>query len=151
MILCSSEQLEMLPEKLASALKTFVDFYDPSLPLGNHSLGENFFILMEYDTVPETQQRYEIHKKYTDVQVMLRGCEMQAYIDDPDAGLLEDRLEESDLAFYKSELYPSKVVLYPGMVAVYSPGELHKPNCSVHEDSCPVRKAVIKISGDVTW
>ena len=145
MIVCSKETMHLLPERLRKATENFWQNYSPALTVGQYDLGEDFFILMENNTVLESEARYEAHRKYTDIQLVLEGEELHCYTADPEATELENNLEDNDVAFYKSATSPTRISLHPDLICVYYPGELHMPGCSLDGTITTVRKVVIKV------
>jgi YhcH/YjgK/YiaL family protein len=112
--------------------------------------GEDIFALVqESETEPQEKRKFELHNEYIDIQLLLEGEEKQLYAPAPEAGgnadLLEDRLEESDIAFYSTPPAYDQVILQPGEYAVYMPRELHCPCCAPAGSGGKIRKIVFKI------
>ncbi len=119
-----------------------------TLPLGRQEIdGDKLYALVsEYVTEPKERRRAEAHRKYVDVQYLVTGSEIIGYARLQDGfEVLEDKLAEKDVIFYKNPLDEVAVVLNEGMFAILFPWEVHRPNCSRGEAS-PIRKVVMKIS-----
>lgn len=106
-----------------------------------------FYILSSNVTEPLVQRRSEFHQQYLDIQLVLSGEEGIAI-----GPLLKNaenyKAEKPDL-YFSDDLEPdNQVNLREGDFAVFFPGEIHRPLCSV-DGSAPVRKAVFKI--DKHW
>ncbi|MBC8379122.1 MAG: YhcH/YjgK/YiaL family protein, partial [Planctomycetes bacterium] len=106
--------------------------------------GNLFYIVDEYETKPLEDGRLEIHRKYMDIQYIVSGCECIGTA--PLAGLTEQTPYdgEKDLAFYDAAPDMSKLVLKPGMFAIFWPNEPHMPGRTV-EKCESVKKLMIKI------
>ena len=103
-----------------------------------------FYVVDEYDTKPAEEGRLEIHRKYMDIQTIVSGCECIGTA--PLEGLTEQTPYdgEKDLAFYDAAADMSKLILKPGMFAIFWPNEPHMPGRTV--EKCErVKKIVIKI------
>lgn len=118
------------------------------LAIGKYEIdGENLFVLVqEYMTESSTQRRWEAHERYADIQYIVDGKELIGYYPVEGLELLEDKLQERDIAFYKNIESYSKLELCAGDYAIFFPGEAHKPCCTISE-RLPVRvkKVVVKI------
>ena len=107
--------------------------------------GENlFYIVDEYETKPVEEGRFEIHRKYLDIQYIISGEERIGVA--PLEGLIEETPYDGkqDLAFYKYEPAMSKLVLKQGMFAIFWPNEPHMPGRSI-DKAGTVKKIVIKV------
>ena len=111
--------------------------------------GDDIFALLQQpETEPEAVRKFELHRKYIDIQLLLSGSEKQLYAPEPaeDRQPLEDRLGDLDYAFYARPRRYNAVLLWPGDFTVYLPGELHCPNCVPDgEEARRIRKVVLKI------
>lgn len=103
-----------------------------------------FFAVDEYETQPVNEGRFEIHRKYLDIQALVSGAEYIGYT--PLDGLVEAQPydEQKDLAFYQSPPQYSRLVLRPGLFAIFWPHEPHMP-CRIVDTPCRVKKIVVKI------
>lgn len=124
-----------------------------TLPQGKHPIdGDRIFAsVAEAITEPMSSRRFELHREYIDIQVLLEGSELHGY--SPLHAVhpaLEDRLDADDVAFYPApvpETGLQTLLLQKGQYAVYMPGELHCPCCA---PAAPERiyKVVLKIHRD---
>lgn len=103
-------------------------------------------IVSEYETKRENECGYEAHKKYIDIQCVLKGQERAACL--PIEKLLETKpySEEDDAAFYTAEIkhQPSYLSLQPGYFAIFFPQDGHMPQLCVEEPQL-VKKVVVKV------
>ncbi len=108
--------------------------------------GDNIFInLGEYVNKNIDECLYESHKKYIDIQYVLKGEE---YIDICDEKILKvtnDRLDTDDIAFFENTEKFSRADLAEGIFVVIFPGEAHKPMIAPDGKGIKTRKAVAKI------
>ncbi len=103
-----------------------------------------YALLQSYNARPAAAGKLETHRRYADVQAVLRGSERCGY------AALSDRLRATtsydaakDIAFYDGVC--DFVTLYPGIFALLQPQDAHMPGCQDSERPSAVRKAVIKI------
>jgi biofilm protein TabA len=106
-----------------------------------------FALVQETATRPASQQRFESHAIYADIQYLVDGEEKIGVARlSPHIRATENRLETDDIAFYDNlDNEPvSELALKPGMFAVFFPADLHRPCCCVNGEG-KVKKIVIKI------
>jgi biofilm protein TabA len=118
-----------------------------SAPLGKHEvMGKDlFYSVDEYQTKPWEEGRPEIHQKYLDIQYIVSGSECIGFT--PLEGLQIDQPydSEKDIAFCKYAPGMSKLVLKPGMFAIFWPNEPHMPCRMIDQQPQTVRKIVVKV------
>lgn len=68
-----------------------------------HTFDGGYYFVQEGDTSPLAQKRYEAHRKYIDVQILLDGCEVMAWKDLKEVEEIEPYDETGDKAFYQSD------------------------------------------------
>lgn len=108
--------------------------------------GDDMFALIQDPMTQSWDSGYpEFHAKYIDVQYLIAGEEMIGYLPaNPELTPVTNQLAEKDIAFVQSQANETKLVLTPGMFAIFYPGELHRP-CRAVNASMQIKKAVIKI------
>lgn len=115
------------------------------LDLGKHSVeGDDLFvILMEYDTKGMEECKMESHKKYIDIQYMMRGEEQIgiALLNGHHPSIAYN--ESNDVIFYENE-FDTQLTLSQGQFAIFFPHDLHMP-CIKTVRVSKVKKAVFKI------
>ena len=117
------------------------------LPDGKQALdGERMYAnIQRYKTKPIWQAKWEIHRRYLDVQYIARGAERIGYAPWSEGLAVKEEYDpERDLAFYKAA-----GVLVPvaaGMFVVLMPQELHAPGLVPAESEAitEVLKVVVK-------
>jgi len=108
--------------------------------------GERMFALVQDPMTQAWETGFpEFHARHIDVQCLLIGEEALGYLPaDPDLIPHDDRLAERDIAFVAQQALETRIVLTPGMYAIFFPGELHRP-CRAVGQSMQIKKVVIKI------
>lgn len=109
--------------------------------------GENaFLIIQNYATKPESDKRWESHRKYIDIQYIISGNEYMGYSLITNLIPAEEYNESKDVLFYKELNYNfSRLFVQAGFFAVFFPQDGHKPGCHILEPF-NIKKAVIKVS-----
>lgn len=108
--------------------------------------GERMFAIVQ-DPITQSwdSDLPEFHARHIDVQYLLSGEEALGFLPgNPSLVPCDDFLKERDIAFVPAQLNETRIVLTPGMYAVFFPGELHRP-CRAVNQSMPIKKVVIKI------
>ncbi|MGL5031485.1 MAG: YhcH/YjgK/YiaL family protein [Aeromonas sp.] len=118
--------------------------YWREMPLGKTEIdGLNLFCLVSEDiTEPACDRRGEFHQQYLDIQLLLRGEEWigvgpHDYVSD------EADHPHPDLWFV-DDAQTSYLALQPGDFAIFWPGELHRPLCTLNQPA-QVKKLVVKV------
>jgi biofilm protein TabA len=100
--------------------------------------------LSSYATDDPAAKGFEAHRRYIDIQVVLRGSETLYWAPLASLEPKEEYLEAKDIAFYEGP--PSIAVpLEPGWFTVLFPQDAHKPGC-LRGSPSRVRKLVIKVA-----
>lgn len=87
----------------------------------------------------------EFHERHIDVQCLLNGEEALGFLPaNPNLNPTDNFLAERDIAFVAQQENETKIILTPGMYAVFFPGELHRP-CRAVNQAMQIKKVVIKI------
>jgi len=105
-----------------------------------------FFTLSEDPLQPQEERRLEVHRRYADVQIVLKGSERYGYT----AGIFngnfaENTLEQNDLAFAAVDEPCQYTDLKENDAVIFLPGHAHKPLCIPADGNRLVKKAIIKI------
>jgi YhcH/YjgK/YiaL family protein len=125
----------------------FVNNFDPSQPDGTYPIdGDNIFAIVQSVTTENASQRkFEAHRKFIDVQMVLDGTERQ------DAAFVNDSIEitkkyddQNDAMFFNEPKTFSTLTMTPGMFVVYTPTDGHRPCCSI-DGPKNIRKVCVKI------
>ncbi len=104
--------------------------------------GDNvYYMIQEYETKNIEDGKFEAHRKYIDIQLVLRGREFIGYA--PEASLNPvsdyDAVKDKIILEGKEELHR----LDEGMFGIYFPNDGHKP--SINDEKAMVKKVVLKV------
>jgi YhcH/YjgK/YiaL family protein len=119
-----------------------------SLQAGKYPvIGDSAFILIqEYLTKTESEKKWESHKKYIDIQIVLDGLEFMDYSPSSVLSIQDPYSEEKDIVFYKNDaMEHSRIVVPKNHFCIFFPGEAHKPGLHVTREMS-IMKAVIKVA-----
>lgn len=108
--------------------------------------GRDLFVrLMRYVPKPAHQNKFETHRVYADIQVMITGREIMQVA--PGA-VLKPATEYDpvkEYQFFTVDENVSDVVVLQNHFAVFFPGEAHRPSCLAAEGDPEVYKLVFKV------
>lgn len=104
---------------------------------------EVFANIQEFTTAPDTERRFEAHRRFFDIQYVVTGEERFGICD---VYMLEEdeHPEGSDIWFYRDPPRCSEIIVRSGEMLIAAPEDAHKPGCMVGQPAA-VRKAVVKI------
>lgn len=110
---------------------------------GRHDLdGDHLFaIISDYKTTSREAGKLEGHRKYIDVQYMVRGTEWVGHAPLSGQSVAVDYNPGNDCVLFEGEATFFR--FEAGMFAVFFPHDLHLPGTG--EISTPVRKIVVKV------
>lgn len=101
-------------------------------------------IVSEYETKLENEYGYEAHKRFIDIQCVLKGDENVSCL--PIEKLIETKpySEEVDAAFYKATCQSQVKTIGNGYFAIFYPQDGHMPQLCVDKPQL-VKKVVVKV------
>lgn len=116
------------------------------LPLGDHEiLGEKLFVkVMKYKPKNENNLNFEIHKNYTDVQLVWQGIEKMQVTKLENLSPITDYNPKTDFQFFKATSHHTNLIVNKKYFAVFFCEEAHKPGCLVDGTDETVLKLVFK-------
>jgi biofilm protein TabA len=118
-----------------------------ALPLGRTDIeGDNLYVTVsDAETRPPEQVRFEAHRRYIDIQLVVRGQEAIGVAPVSSLTTVEPYDAAKDIEFFAVPRESTTLALRAGDFAVFAPGDGHRP--SLHLDGPHVsRKAVVKVS-----
>ena len=122
--------------------------FDPGTPDGKYALdGDRLFAgVQRYETAPVETRRWETHRVYADIQVVIAGRELIHYAPVEALQPKTPYNEIKDVEFYDGSCVedPLPLVLTPGKFAIFLPQDGHQPGCLIGQPG-PVMKVVIKL------
>ena len=134
---------QSINERIAKGFEFLHNTDLDAIPSGKHDIdGDTIFALVqEYQTKPLAECKLESHKKYIDIQYVIRGEEFMGITTKNNQNILEVN-EEKDYTFYEGTT--SLVRVSKGMFTIFFPDDLHQP-CVQTESVSEVKKVVIKV------
>jgi len=115
-----------------------------AFPPGKHAIdGDNvFMILSEYTTKLLSDARWEAHRVYADIQLLLAGEEKIGYAPLEAMKITEEYNPEKDILFLSGD--GDYTTIKPGVFAVFFPHDAHQP-CVATGSTQGVKKLVVKV------
>jgi len=110
-------------------------------------LGKDLYIrVMHYQTEPTEKRKFEAHRFFSDLQIILTGTEKIQIATSDERSIISDYDQLNDVQFFSTPLPTiSDVNIEKDQFVFFSPGELHRPMCDRETVSGPVFKIVFKI------
>ncbi|MDP4188181.1 MAG: YhcH/YjgK/YiaL family protein [Bacteroidota bacterium] len=106
--------------------------------------GKDLYIsVSEYTPQPESQRRWEAHKKYIDIQCLFCGTEKIGFTSVKELTASQAYDEEKDIYFLEGNK-GDYVTMKKGMFAIFYPDDAHKP-CIALSNPSQVKKFVVKV------
>lgn len=146
MIVSNIKSLKNFNPKISNIINQVLEL-DTGTNVGKYQIEcDDIFVTFSNDNLePKEERRAELHKKYADIQIVLKGTEKYGFGIGLYTGDIEtDRLEKDDVAFVNINTPCQYVDLTSNDFIIFLPGTIHKPLCKAHVGST-VRKAVVKI------
>jgi YhcH/YjgK/YiaL family protein len=113
------------------------------------SLGNGIFVLKQaYNTKSREDCFFEAHKKYIDIQYMVKGEEIMDVSPLEDLEIIKEYDEEKDFTKAASKNGFSSLHIKEKELAIFYPNDAHQP-CIKVDESTLIFKAVIKIPVDL--
>jgi len=123
----------------------FIKSLTPDIKTGRYELTEDDYANVEtYLTKPLSDGKFEAHKNYIDIQILLSGKEKIYYRTPGGLTAAAPYNSEKDIIFYKDDVDSGFVTLDGTNFAVIFPHEAHAPQIST-AGSIEVKKVVVKI------
>lgn len=133
-----------------SAAAVFVATNDlSSLPVGRVEIdGDDVYAnVSEYETHEAAPERFEAHRAYADLQIVVSGAERVGVAPrTPCLPVVQPYDEARDVEFVRAE--GEAVTLRAGQFLVLFPHEAHQPGCHPAGGPAQVRKVVVKVRLD---
>src|SRR5690606_38042218 len=133
------------PERWQKAFSFLANTDLVSQAPGRYELdGEHLFaIILEYEPKDEADTRFEAHRKYADIQYVIKGRERIGLVPLATTELIEPYDEAQDIAFFQSNTNNYQNAT-PEHFFIFFPDDAHRPGVRVNEGE-PVKKIVIKV------
>ncbi len=136
-----------LGEKIQKALQYLSETDFSIIGPGKYGIdGDNIYALVEeYNTKPLSAGKWEVHKKYIDIQYVASGREKIGVSEFEKVIIIEDYDEDKDCAIYKGD--GNFLLVDEGHFTIFFPTDVHMPRLSINVPK-PVKKVVVKVSVD---
>lgn len=117
---------------------------DQSTKNGIYSFDDYEFRVMSYKTNLDSKL-IESHRKYVDIQILLKGSERIKIYDSSQVEIKESYKDEIDCVFYQSiGDYHSDVIIKEGWMGVFFSDDIHNPQLAENQPT-EIKKIVIKV------
>jgi YhcH/YjgK/YiaL family protein len=126
----------------------FIKQANPDIAKGVYQLSPRVkAIVSEYETQRESVCGFEAHKRFIDIQCVLKGSEKVCYMPIEKLEETQPYNDENDAAFYSTDEQPQELIIGDGYFAIFFPQDGHMPQLCVDKPQI-VKKIVIKIKID---
>ena len=137
-----------LNQDIKTGLKYVRDTDFDSLENGRYDIAEGkiFAVIQDYDSKPEFEGKFEAHRKYVDIQFIIKGEERMGTGKVEDFEETTQYDEEKDVVF----LTPNEsaqirfITVKEREFAIFYPADAHMPSIAVQEPNF-VRKVIVKV------
>lgn len=132
-------------ERWDMAFKFLAETDLQNIEVGKYELdGKNLFVSIdEYETRDEEKTRYEAHRKYADIQYLIKGKEEIGVVPFETTTVTDEYIPEKDICFLtspKDNYRPANADKF----FVFFPDDAHRP-CKKAAENMQVKKVVVKI------
>lgn len=108
--------------------------------------GRDLFVrIMRYLPKPASENKFETHRCYADIQVVLEGRESMQVAPASELQPVTEYSVINDYQFYKVDHNISDIIVPKNTFTVFFPGEAHRPSCLVAPGDGEVFKLVFKV------
>lgn len=144
--LTNSEQYYVFGEKFEKAFEFLKNTDLEHLEDGSYEIDgrEIYANVQTMTTKPVADKKWEVHRKYIDIQYVIKGEEKMGY------GILEDFTDVTipyndsvDVEFLDGQKY-NFVDVYAGDFVIFAPNDVHAPMLACEECS-EIKKVIVKI------
>ena len=138
------KDLNKIKELCPSAYDFIVNKADGAA-VGKYELEDGAYVsVQEYTTKARSEAKYEAHKKFIDIQLILSGRELIAVTPIEKMEIKDEYNETKDVMFFQHNDECTDYVLEAGDFLILYPQDVHMPGVCVNERSL-VRKIVVKV------
>lgn len=134
-------------DEISEKTAKFLLSLNSQTPVGHYEIDDNVYANVDvYETKTFDNCKYEAHKKYIDIQMLLDGNERLDCTDLNKLELTEEYDDKRDIMFLEnSKVMPdASFKLSPQRFVMIYPHEAHRPQMAI-EKPVKVKKVVVKI------
>ena len=120
--------------------------FDPTTPDGLVEVDgmDLYALVMNFDTLSDSEGRFEAHRNYLDIQLNILGGESMGWAPTPSLTVNMPYDPARDLMFLHTPEKWTRLRVVPGSFALFHPADAHMPN--LHLDAPgKARKVVMKV------
>jgi len=135
-----------LSKRIEIALKYLENTDLASMSNGRYEiLGNEIFVnIQDYNTKPESEGKWEVHRKYIDIQYIIKGSERVGIGEIQDFKSVMQYDEDNDFEFLKTDKNLQFIDLNENEYLILYPYDVHMPQI-MNKESSYVKKAVVKV------
>lgn len=124
----------------------FLKNAEPAIAKGVYQINPRVkAIVSEYETKRINEHGFEAHKKFIDIQYVLKGQEKVACLPIKKLKETEPYSSEKDASFYITDKKPKEMVIGNGFFAIFFPQDGHMPQLYIDAPQM-VKKVVVKVA-----
>ncbi|MBN1623648.1 MAG: YhcH/YjgK/YiaL family protein [Clostridia bacterium] len=140
------EKYKGLSKLMDKALDYISMGLNPDMENGKSELDgrEIYSVCAEYETKTLTEGKNEAHRKYIDIQILLKGRELIYSSHVEDLSVITAYDEEKDVLFLEKST-ETAIEMKEGMFCVFFPWDAHMPGISIGDKPEKIKKVVFKI------
>jgi len=127
--------------------KDFINNLIADIPLGRYEISDGIYAnIEEYSTKRIEEAKFEAHRKYIDIQILLKGYERLDFAPINNRKIIEPYDESRDIEFFEYGNADITPCFLDGknFVMLFG-GELHAPQISPCGEKKSVKKVVVKV------
>ena len=134
-----------IQERINKALEYLKSIDLDKLELGKNVVNDWLYInVQEYMTKNLSECRFESHKKYVDIQMMIHGIEAIETADIDKLEIETEYSDENDVMFWKQKPNQMRSIIVDGGYVILYPQNAHMP-CVAVDKPVKVKKLVAKV------
>jgi biofilm protein TabA len=140
---------EVIKKALAFLKETDFSQYENGKFFPEEGNDDQFFMVKHMTTKQVADAKPETHAKYLDIQFLFKGKErMGIVMADGSQTVMEDKLEEKDVIFYKDIQDETFINMKEGDFCIFFPSDLHRPGCE-RDGQSDITKVLYKINVNI--
>lgn len=147
-MLCNAERYRGLSKNLDIAFEWLSQMSWKSLPAGKYPIQDDavFALVQEYTTKGHAACRFETHRKYIDIQMMIAGEEIIESTPSQDLKTAEPYVPDIEFYSTPADQRANTLAMIPECFAIFFPEDAHRPGMRIGDEPRNVRKLVIKVA-----
>ena len=105
-----------------------------------------YALVQDYESKPIEEGKFEAHRKYIDIQYVIKGEEQMGVADVADFNEVSSYSEEKDIIFLspKCDCKSEFIKVKSGEFAIFEPQDAHMPSISIYTPEY-IKKVVVKV------